>query len=153
VRYGSWAEQARQCQQSRGVGHGFCVALADALGSAPDARAYFLLCGQKKVAKEKATPGSVPAAPVPCATRRWRGLRNSGLRPSDSPRPLSASPCVARHLPRGPQGAAARLPCRIAACCGRRRKMGKNQNFVTLVRATQNSGLNPVYCFNVQCPH
>jgi len=25
---------------------------------------------QKKVAKEKATPGSVPAAPVPCATRR-----------------------------------------------------------------------------------
>src|SRR6185369_10218439 len=32
-------------------------------------RAYFLLCGQKKVAKEKATPGSVPPSGVPCATR------------------------------------------------------------------------------------
>jgi hypothetical protein len=29
-------------------------------GSAPDARAYFLLLRQKKVAKEKATPGSAP---------------------------------------------------------------------------------------------
>ncbi|MBS1145645.1 MAG: hypothetical protein H6R14_3051, partial [Proteobacteria bacterium] len=32
----------------------------------------------------------------------WRGLRNSGLRPSDSPRPFSANACVARHLSRGP---------------------------------------------------
>ena len=39
------------------------------LGFPPCWRAYFLLCGQKKVAKEKATPGSVPALPVPCATR------------------------------------------------------------------------------------
>ena len=44
----------------------------------PWRRAYFLLFAQKKVAKEKGTPGSVPAAPVPCATRAWRGLRNSG---------------------------------------------------------------------------
>jgi hypothetical protein len=51
---------------------------SDALVSAPDARAYFFLCGQEKVAKKKATPGSVPAAPVPCATRLGRGLRNSG---------------------------------------------------------------------------
>jgi hypothetical protein len=29
-------------------------------GSAPDARAYFLFDGKKKVAKEKATPGSAP---------------------------------------------------------------------------------------------
>ena len=35
----------------------------------PWRRAYFLLFAQKKVAKEKGTPGSVPAAPVPCATR------------------------------------------------------------------------------------
>ncbi len=35
----------------------------------PWRRAYFLLFAQKKVAKEKGTPGSVPATPVPCATR------------------------------------------------------------------------------------
>jgi hypothetical protein len=35
----------------------------------PCGRAYFLLLRQKKVAKEKATPGSAPAARVPCATR------------------------------------------------------------------------------------
>ncbi len=64
---------------------------------------HFLLLRQKKVSKEKATPGLVPAAPVPCATRDWRGLRNSGLRPSDSPRPFSAIPCVARHLARSPE--------------------------------------------------
>ena len=39
------------------------------LGVPPCGRAYFLLLRQKKVAKEKATPGSVPATPVPCATR------------------------------------------------------------------------------------
>jgi hypothetical protein len=31
---------------------------------------HFLLLRQKKVSKEKATPGSAPAAPVPCATRQ-----------------------------------------------------------------------------------
>ena len=36
---------------------------SELLVSAPDARAYFLLCGQKKVAKEKATPGSAPGKP------------------------------------------------------------------------------------------
>jgi hypothetical protein len=35
----------------------------------PGGRAYFLLLRQKKVAKEKATPGSSPPAGVPCATR------------------------------------------------------------------------------------
>src|SRR5574343_1306514 len=71
-------------------------------GVPPCWRAYFLLLRQKKVAKEKATPGSAPATPVPCATRRWRGLRNSALRASNSPRPFSANTCVARRLPRGP---------------------------------------------------
>src|SRR5574343_282752 len=56
--------------------------------SALEARAYFLLLRQKKVAKEKATPGSAPASPVPCATRQAGRLRNSGLRPSNSPRRL-----------------------------------------------------------------
>jgi hypothetical protein len=39
------------------------------LGFPPCWRAYFLLLRQKKVAKEKATPGAAPASPVPCATR------------------------------------------------------------------------------------
>ncbi len=79
----------------------------------PWRRAYFFLCGQEKVAKKKATPGSVPAAPVPCATRTSRGLRNSGLRPSDSARPFSAKPCVARHLPRGPENSWGLRGCRV----------------------------------------
>ena len=33
---------------------------------------------KKKVSKEEGDPGSVPATPVPCATRLRRGLRNSG---------------------------------------------------------------------------
>ena len=42
---------------------------ANWLGVPPCGRAYFLLLRQKKVAKEKATPGAAPALPVPCATR------------------------------------------------------------------------------------
>ena len=68
------------------------------LGIPPCWRAYFLLLRQKKVAKEKATPGSAPATPVPCATRHVGRLRNSGyaLRQSspkapDVPALLSAS--------------------------------------------------------------
>ena len=53
---------------------------ADTLGSAPDARAYFFLRRQEKVAKKKATPGRRPACGgVPSATRLERGLRNSGF--------------------------------------------------------------------------
>jgi hypothetical protein len=65
--------------------------LIDALGSAPDARASFLLLRQKKGAKEKATPGRRPACGgVPSATRLERGLRNSGfaLRQSSPTTPL-----------------------------------------------------------------
>jgi hypothetical protein len=70
----------------------------------PCGRAYFLLCGQKKVAKEKATPGSSPGcARFPALLGLSGGLRNSGLRPSDSPRPFPAQAYVARRLPRGPE--------------------------------------------------
>ena len=84
---------------------------------------------KKKVAKEEGDPGSVPAAPVPCATRCWRGLRNSGLRPSDSPRPFPASPCVARHLPRGPKSVAARLTCRNSGLLRSTKKSGRKSKF------------------------
>ena len=43
-------------------------------GVPPCGRAHFLLLRQKKVAKEKATPGAAPATPVPCATRNARRL-------------------------------------------------------------------------------
>jgi hypothetical protein len=39
-------------------------------GVPPCWRAYFFLLRQEKVAKKKATPGSAPATPVPCATRQ-----------------------------------------------------------------------------------
>ena len=43
------------------------------LGVPPCWRAYFLLCGQKKVAKEKATPGSAPGCARFPALLGWRG--------------------------------------------------------------------------------
>jgi hypothetical protein len=70
------------------------------LFSAPDARAYFLLLRQKKVAKEKATPAlRGRLRRLPCATRAAGRLRNSGLRPSDSARRLPPAPlrCSALH--------------------------------------------------------
>lgn len=39
--------------------------------------------------------------PVPCATRAWRGRRKLGAAPLKHACPLSAKPCVARHLSRG----------------------------------------------------
>jgi hypothetical protein len=62
----------------------------------PRPASYFLLLRQMKVTKEKASPVRRPCG-VPCATRPQRGLRNSALRASDSPRPLSVVPCVARR--------------------------------------------------------
>ena len=72
----------------------------EALCSAPDARAFFLLGRQKKEAKEKATAAlRARLRRVPCATRQAGRLRNSGLRPSDSPRRLPTAPlrCSALH--------------------------------------------------------
>jgi len=114
----------------------------DALGSAPDARAYFLFCGKKKVAKggvyrcrrQKATPGyAVGCADSPallegpggCATRRCAAQTVL----ADCPRPFS----VARRSTWGPrkasllngQGLNLNLGCfrsaRFAGPLGRRR--------------------------------
>jgi len=74
------------------------------LGSAPDARAYFLLPRQKKVAKEKATPGyavgyadfaALLDGPGGCATRGY--APRTVL--ADYPRPIS----VARRSTQGPK--------------------------------------------------
>ena len=67
------------------------VSLFNWHGVPPCWRAYFLLLRQKKVAKEKATPGSAPFGFLPLLGGPWTRLRNSGcaLRQSspDCPRP------------------------------------------------------------------
>ncbi len=61
----------------------------------PCRRAYFFLSCQEKVAKKKARPQRRPATPGALRySAATGGLRNSGLRPSDSPRPFSR--CVLR---------------------------------------------------------
>jgi len=65
-------------------------------------RAYFLLLRQKKVAKEKATPGSV-ALRAPLRYSALAGAAELGLRPQTVLAHTSASPCVARHLSWGPE--------------------------------------------------
>jgi len=61
----------------------FCF--SDPLGSAVDRRAYFLLLRQKKVAKEKATPGSAPGCARSLALLDGPGgWLNSPLRGSDN---------------------------------------------------------------------
>ena len=74
---------------------------SEALVSAPDARAYFLLLRQKKVAKEKATPGSAPFGFLALLGRPG-GLLNSPAAQTtqaEDPRPA----CVAQRLSRGPE--------------------------------------------------
>jgi len=73
------------------------------LGVPPCGRAYFLLLRQKKVAKEKATPRSVPGVAGFPALLDLRGGCATRTTPSNSARPFSAPACVARHLSRGPQ--------------------------------------------------
>ena len=71
------------------------------LGVPPCWRAYFLLLRQKKVAKEKATPGAAPFGFLPLLGRPG-GLLNSPAAQTtqaEGPRPA----CVAQRLPRGPQ--------------------------------------------------
>ncbi len=74
-----------------------CLAWSSALRAA-----YFLLLRQKKVSKEKATPGSVPGcARFLALLGRPGGLLNSPAAQTtqaDFPRPA----CVAQHLSRGP---------------------------------------------------
>jgi len=78
----------------------FC---SDTLVSAPDARAYFLLLRQKKVAKEKATPGcAVGCADSPALLEGPGGCGTRGCAPrtvlADCPQPFS----VARRFAWGP---------------------------------------------------
>ncbi len=99
---------------------------SQAWGSALEARAYFLLLRQKKVAKEKATPGSAPLRGSLRYSAGRAACQNSPAaqtRQADCPRPAS----VAQRLSRGPKDVPAQPARQKIACCGRRLRMGKNQ--------------------------
>jgi len=100
---------------------------SELMGSALEARAYFLFDGKKKVAKEKATPGSASGyARFLALLGRPGGWLNSPAAqttPADCPRPA----CVAQRLSRGPKGGVARAMREQLACCGRLPKKSKNQ--------------------------
>jgi hypothetical protein len=93
------------------------------LGVPPCARTYFLLLCQKKVAKEKATPGSAPGYARSLALLGrpggWLNSPAAQTTPTDCPRPA----CVAQRLSGGP-GKASRhnRSAPPIACCGRPRK-------------------------------
>ncbi len=77
------------------------------LVSAPDARAYFLLLRQKKVAKEKATQATRSAAPTPLRYSKLAGaaeLGPAGLKQS-SPLFRRLLRCSALHM--GPKSVSA----------------------------------------------
>jgi hypothetical protein len=62
-------------------------------------RGHTFFCRQKKEAKEKATPVTRRLRRFPALLVQAGRLRNSGLRPSDSPRRLPPAASVARRLP------------------------------------------------------
>ena len=83
------------------MGGDFCL-LSLAEGSALRA-SHFLLLRQKKVSKEKATPGSAPGCARSLALLGrpggWLNSPSAQTTPAEGPRPA----CVAQRLSRGPQ--------------------------------------------------
>ena len=72
------------------------MGFSEGLGSAPDARAYFFLFRQEKVAKKKATPAyAVGYADSPALLKGPGGCGTRGYAPqtvlADTPRPFSAA--------------------------------------------------------------
>jgi hypothetical protein len=97
------------------------------LGIPPGGRAYFLLLRQKKVAKEKATPGyAVGVANSPALLETPGGCGTRGFAPqtvlAESPRHFSA----ARRSTRGPKGGLAEPVSPRMVCYGQPRNTQKN---------------------------
>ena len=80
---------------------------SEPMGSALEARAYFLLGGKKKVAKEEAAPGSeAPLGGFPALLGGLGGSLNSPPMGAQTTRAdFPQAPCVARLLSRGPRAA------------------------------------------------
>ncbi len=76
----------------------FALTVAEALGSAPDARAYFFLSCQEKVAKKKARPPRRPASPgsLRCSAATG-GSGTRGFAPQTVLALFPVAPCAARR--------------------------------------------------------
>ena len=86
---------------------------------------HFLLLRQKKVSKEKATPGcAVGFADFPALLETGGGCGTRAT-PSNSPRPFSAGFSVARRSTRGPKGGARPTTSKTFDCYGRPGKKAK----------------------------
>ena len=101
---------------------------SELMGSALEARAYFLFDGKKKVAKEKATPGSAPLR----GSLRYSPL--AGAAELGAAPLKQSSPFFRQRLRCSAPLKGARTTSRlnrlaaVMACCGRQPKKGKNQN-------------------------
>ncbi len=106
-RKGFWRDSLNWLRGRGGAPLNELLELCDNLGFPPCWRAYFLLRRQKKVAKEKATPGyAVGYANSPALLAGPGGCGTRGCAPqtvlADCPRPRS----VARRSARGPKNGA-----------------------------------------------
>ena len=88
---------------------------------------HFLLLRQKKVSKEKATPGYAPGCAGFPARLEIGGGCGTRAAPSNSPRPFSAAFSVARRATWGPKGGDEPKWAGKTACCGQPRKNTKNK--------------------------
>ena len=96
-------------------------------GFRPGGASHFLLLRQKKVSKEKATPGcAVGFADFPALLETGGGCGTRAT-PSDSPRPFSAGFRVARRSTRGPKDGADQTVERFIDYYGGPQKKTKNQ--------------------------
>jgi len=100
-----------------------------AVGSALAARAYFLLLRQKKVAKEKATPGcAVGYADPPALLDAGGGCGTRGCAPQTVLALFPPASALLGASHGGPKGVSALPAEHFFSCCGRPEKMPKNEN-------------------------
>jgi hypothetical protein len=98
------------------------------MGSALEARAYFLFDGKKKVAKEKATPGSAPLrGSLRYSALAWAAELGAAPLKQSSPFFRQRLRCSAPLKGARTTSRLNRLAT-VVACCGRQPKKGKNQN-------------------------
>ena len=102
-------------------------------GFPPCWRAYFLLLRQKKVAKEKATPGFAPGyAGFPALLGAGGGYGTRAYGPQTVLALFPPAPALLGAPHGGPTGVSAQTTAKKLACCGRPPKKGKNQIHGTL---------------------
>ncbi len=112
-----------------------CLAWGSALRAS-----YFLLLRQKKVSKEKATPGyAVGYADSPALLGTGGGCGTRGCAPQTVLALFPPAPALLGAAHGDPKSVSALPAERFFGCCGRLLKKGKNQNYPGTLSAT--SGL------------